>query len=1007
MSSADPASSQSGPKLLLSYARADSVKVMELSQRLNSDGFSVWFDQEQLKAGERWEAKIKKAIFDADAVIVCLSRESISRTGDLEKKMAVIFKAAERKPKNFIVPIRLEECPVPAILELLHFVDLFAEDGYERLLIALDHLALPASGPIVSTESSDLPTKSSAPRKAKARRSMKSGGSNATTSSAAKSSDVIATEQEEKPETEQAEAAPYPGKVLRQGSRGTEVQSLQQRLKDLGFSVPVDGMFGPATRHAIVAIQQQRGITQDGVVGPDTWAALISEEPDDQADEVPPEPGSPQSIREGLAEEARERNALNDKPVDDVTKDTLGFKDYVFALREFIASQSTTTPLTISINGAWGSGKSSLMRMLQRELEPGLARGLWWIQLKWLAGWLRGTLFCAIGKVLIKIGHRDSDYIRLGLAFEPEEDVTDDNFDQLLGKYVEYSLRKNFGTGTIDSARLEEERKQRREKTRFWARQGARRQKMRPREHPTIWFNAWKFNQQEQVWAALATAVLGQLKTKYSFLSRFLFLSELTLKRTDKLRMLNHLARKMIVPIAIAAVVAIYKIKREALRPYLPIPTLPAGWSDNLVWLAPVLAAMWQAFKAIEDPFKLPIDELVSHPDYAGKIGFIGTFEEDFGRIVDVAIRRSFFWQPRKLVIFIDDLDRCSPIQAAGIVEAINLFLDSVGCVFVLGMDMSAVAISIEVKYKELTERMRKDAPDSISPGVLFLDKIVQIPFNVPRPNKEYIDALVKKITEPQTRELPSVSSFLTDVGIHQNGAPPASGSTSGQFQPATNPVSPVRQAAPAPQPDRAGFAQEDIREAIVFAANLLKENPRQVKRFINLFRLQVYIAHERRMLSDNEFGLTPKRLAVWVAWYMQWPEVFRLLASSAQTEELYDHMADICSRIVAPPNAKDIYWRLKGPELYLSLLSKVRKRDGVTASHWSNLPWQLWTKDSDFLHCLKELERYWKQPELLESMLDMTQVTIDQKPVDAALPPPSGISDSPAVPIAQPPAPG
>ena len=211
-------------------------------------------------------------------------------------------------------------------------------------------------------------------------------------------------------------------------------------------------------------------------------------------------------------------------------------------------------------------------------------------------------------------------------------------------------------------------------------------------------------------------------------------------------------------------------------------------------------------------------------------------------------------------------------------------------------MDMSAVAISIEVKYKELTARMRADAPDSISPGILFLDKIVQVPFNVPRPNRRLIELLVKKITEPESRKLPPVRASFEDLMISGNGEATTNLElTSGERQAAYHVGSSSQDTAPAPQPDRAGFAQKDVREAIAFGATLLKENPRQVKRFINLFRLQVYIAHERKLLSDgNEFGLTPRKLAVWVAWYMQWPDLLKL-SGSADSGECRKHLVENC----------------------------------------------------------------------------------------------------------------
>lgn len=68
----------------------------------------------------------------------------------------------------------------------------------------------------------------------------------------------------------------YPGATLRRGSKGAAVQSLQQRLSDLGYTLSVDGNFGPGTAKAVVAFQQKNNLGQDGIVGPKTWAALWS-----------------------------------------------------------------------------------------------------------------------------------------------------------------------------------------------------------------------------------------------------------------------------------------------------------------------------------------------------------------------------------------------------------------------------------------------------------------------------------------------------------------------------------------------------------------------------------------------------------------------------------------------------------------------------------------------------------------------------------------------------------
>jgi len=65
--------------------------------------------------------------------------------------------------------------------------------------------------------------------------------------------------------------------VLKRGSSGPDVVTLQSTLKQLGFDPNgVDGTFGPGTEAAVKAFQQSKGLTVDGMVGPNTMAALQS-----------------------------------------------------------------------------------------------------------------------------------------------------------------------------------------------------------------------------------------------------------------------------------------------------------------------------------------------------------------------------------------------------------------------------------------------------------------------------------------------------------------------------------------------------------------------------------------------------------------------------------------------------------------------------------------------------------------------------------------------------------
>ena len=65
--------------------------------------------------------------------------------------------------------------------------------------------------------------------------------------------------------------------VLRPGDSGDEVKELQYRLKELGYySASRDGVYGSATRTAVMAFQTRNGLTVDGIAGPATLKKLNS-----------------------------------------------------------------------------------------------------------------------------------------------------------------------------------------------------------------------------------------------------------------------------------------------------------------------------------------------------------------------------------------------------------------------------------------------------------------------------------------------------------------------------------------------------------------------------------------------------------------------------------------------------------------------------------------------------------------------------------------------------------
>lgn len=62
--------------------------------------------------------------------------------------------------------------------------------------------------------------------------------------------------------------------LLKKGSDGSEVKSLQAKLVKLGYEVDADGKFGPVTEWAVKNVQAMFGYTIDGIVGDGTDALL-------------------------------------------------------------------------------------------------------------------------------------------------------------------------------------------------------------------------------------------------------------------------------------------------------------------------------------------------------------------------------------------------------------------------------------------------------------------------------------------------------------------------------------------------------------------------------------------------------------------------------------------------------------------------------------------------------------------------------------------------------------
>ena len=147
--------------------------------------------------------------------------------------------------------------------------------------------------------------------------------------------------------------------------------------------------------------------------------------------------------------------------------------------------------------------------------------------------------------------------------------------------------------------------------------------------------------------------------------------------------------------------------------------------------------------------------------------------------------------EDRRVVVFVDDLDRCLPSNALEVLESMTLFLDLMGFVFVVGLDRGVIERSIEAKYEagspQPTTRLvvqqavpsnaangemstsslasAGGAADRVPPvnGADYIKKIFQVPFALPQIGTDQLNELVGSLSS--TPGLPDMQAAnLHDV---------------------------------------------------------------------------------------------------------------------------------------------------------------------------------------------------------------------------------------------------
>ena len=480
---------------------------------------------------------------------------------------------------------------------------------------------------------------------------------------------------------------------------------------------------------------------------------------------------APQNAVNGKRDVEVAVRALSDRPTD---VDLLEFSDYAQALADFILSEKTQTPLTIGIDGPWGSGKTSLMRMIRARLP----------------------------------------------------------------------LQADASGGGGRSARA-------------------------------VWFDAWKYDQEESLWASLALEILSQVRRDCKWWERAVTWARLNWKRFDGVRFALDILKLLVYP---SALIILAALAAFIWKQYVGGGVDMSKWisASAVCGLIPILIG---SLKRVQDqviaPFELNVSKYVRTPDYRVRLGFLKEFQEDFKFVVDAVTNNG----KSTLVVFIDDLDRCRPAKPVEVIEALNQLLDADRCVFVIGMDVRSISDSIEAKYKGLADSSGGGLPL----GYRFLEKIVQVPFRLPRASRASLNRLVDGSLLPRTRQsaerAAGVSAVEQLIETEENKGK--------SLDEAANKVRSTRPDISEDQLSEAKrnlFARtfdddQEVRKAIYDALPYLESNARKVKRFINLFRLQLLIANRRHLLDDGSIEI--RQLSRWLVLAGSWPEIVEAFSDS------------------------------------------------------------------------------------------------------------------------------
>jgi hypothetical protein len=133
------------PRVFIAYAAEDRAFAEKLYVGLEALGCAPWLDVHKLLPGQDWPRRIQEAIESSDYFVACFSTRSVNKRGGFQAEVRQALECARKIPLDdvFLIPVRLDDCHVPARIQReTQYVDLFPdwEAGLARVLTIIRKL---------------------------------------------------------------------------------------------------------------------------------------------------------------------------------------------------------------------------------------------------------------------------------------------------------------------------------------------------------------------------------------------------------------------------------------------------------------------------------------------------------------------------------------------------------------------------------------------------------------------------------------------------------------------------------------------------------------------------------------------------------------------------------------------------------------------------------------------------------------------------------------------------